>query len=81
MMDTRSRTQIHGVTADHEVTLTVHGKGSDTWQCLTLPGEVTLFFEGEGDENLHNVLGFLDRLHAIRNALVQDQVWGGVVAS
>jgi hypothetical protein len=81
MMDTRSRTQVHGVIADHRVTLSLHRTDGDPWHCLTLPGDVTLFFEGEGDDNLYNLLGFLDRLHAIRNALLQDRADSGVVAS
>jgi hypothetical protein len=72
MMDTASYMQVHRITADHEVTLSHHNTGADAWDCLKLPGDITLFFDGEGVDNLANVLGFLDRLHAIRDALLQD---------
>jgi hypothetical protein len=81
VMDTRSKMQVHGVTADHKVTLRHHDTGADTWDCLTLPGDITLYFEGDGDDNLANVLGFLDRLHAIRTALMQDRADRREVAS
>jgi hypothetical protein len=72
MMNTRSNMQVHRITADHEVTLSHHNTGANAWDCLRLPGDITLFFDGEGVDNLANVLGFLDRLHAIRTALLQD---------
>jgi hypothetical protein len=80
-MDARSHVQVHGITADHAVTIRHHNTGANAWDCLTLPGEVSLFFEGEGDDNLANVLGFLNRMCAIRNALLQDQADAGAVAS
>jgi hypothetical protein len=73
MTDPASYMQVHRITADHEVTLSHHNTGADAWDCLKLPGDITLFFDGEGVDNLANVLGFLDRLHAIRTALLQDR--------
>jgi hypothetical protein len=81
MTDPASYMQVHRITADHEVTLSHHGTGVDAWDCLKLPGDITLFFEGEGVDNLANVLGFLDRLHAIRDALLQDRADRQEVAS
>jgi hypothetical protein len=72
MTDPASYMQVHRITADHEVTLSHYNTGADAWYCLKLPGDITLFFDGEGVDNLANVLGFLDRLHAIRDALLQD---------
>jgi hypothetical protein len=71
-MDTRSSTQVFGITADHEVAITHHMTGANAWACLRLPGEITLFFEGEGDDNLYNVMGFLEWMCSIRNTLLQD---------
>jgi hypothetical protein len=81
MTDPASYMQVHRITADHEVTLSHHNTGADAWDCLTLPGDITLYFEGDGDDNLANVLGFLDRLHAIRTALMQDRADRREVAS
>lgn len=39
---------------------------------LDLPGNVTLSFDGLGAESEANLLGFLDQMHSIRNALIQD---------
>jgi hypothetical protein len=72
-MRKRITTQVFDITANDEVTLHPHGDGDSIWYCLALPGEVSLFFDGRGDDDMHNLLGFLDRLHAIRNAVLQDQ--------
>jgi hypothetical protein len=81
MTDAASYMQVLGITADHEVTISHHNTGAVAWDCLRLPGDITLFFEGKGDDNLANVLGFLDRMGAIRTALLQDRADRREVAS
>jgi hypothetical protein len=80
-MDKRVTTQVFGITADDKVTLHTHGQGDDIWHTLVLPGEVTLFFDGNGADDWAALLGFLDRMCAIRNAVLQDRADAKAVAS
>jgi hypothetical protein len=63
---------IHRVTASDTVGIEWTGDDDDRNCWLDLPGHVTMFIDGRNGEAEANLLGFLDRIHAIRNALLQD---------
>lgn len=63
---------VMNVTANDKVQMSNIGEGGHDHMILELPGRVTLFFEGWHNESEANLLGFLDQMHQIRNALIQD---------
>jgi hypothetical protein len=74
-------TEAFGITVDDEVRLSTHDQAGHPWHCLRLPVGITLFFTSEDRDNTDDLLGFLDRLHAIRNAVLQDRADASEVAS
>ena len=63
---------VMGITADDHVKMVRLQPAPMDHMVIDLPGNVTLFFEGRGAESKANLLGFLDQMHSIRNALMDD---------
>lgn len=66
------RASVMHVTADDKVEVSTLGEYPRDHMLIDLPGGVSLFFDGYGEQSEANLLGFLDQMHAIRNSLLQD---------
>ena len=63
---------VHEVEADDRVEHQHVGEGDDSFEVIYLPGRVTLYFDGRGHVSTFNLIGFLDQMHAIRAAVLED---------
>ena len=62
----------HGLTGDTKVKHDHYDAEEGMIHCLIIGNSIRLFPEGRGNESEANLLGFLDQMHSIRNALMQD---------